>query len=146
MINLIESFQDFKDSENIDRHTLMKIMEDIFKSIIRKKYGSDENFDIIINDQKGDLEIFRKRKIVEDGDIYNTLLEIEISDAIKIEPDYEVGEDLYEEIDIQKEFGRRAILSGRQTLSTRIIDVKKNIFIKKYWSNNKWRSLSNMEK
>src|ERR1700739_182456 len=131
-INLIDSFQEFKDAENIDRPTLMKVMEDVFKTLIRKKYGSDDNFDVIVNDQKGDLEIFRRRTIVDDGDIYNTLTEIEYSDAIKIEPDYEVGEELYEEVDIQKEFGRRAILAGKQTLASRINDLKKNLLIKKY--------------
>ncbi len=131
-INLIESFQEFKEAENIDRPTLMKVMEDVFKTLIRKKYGSDENFDVIVNDQKGDLEIFRRRTIVDDDDLYNTLTEIEYKDAIKIEPDYQVGEELYEEVDIQKEFGRRAILAGKQTLASRINDLKKNILIKKY--------------
>jgi len=131
-INLIDSFQEFKDAENIDRPTLMKVMEDVFKTLIRKKYGSDEQFDVIVNDQKGDLEIFRRRTIVDDGDIYNTLTEIEYSDAIKIEPDYQVGEELYEEVDIQKEFGRRAILAGKQTLASRINDLKKSLLIKKY--------------
>ncbi len=131
-INLIDSFQEFKDAENIDRPTLMKVMEDVFKTLIRKKYGSDENFDVIVNDQKGDLEIFRRRTIVDDDDLYNTLTEIEYKDAIKIEPDYQVGEELYEEVDIQKEFGRRAILAGKQTLASRINDLKKNILIKKY--------------
>lgn len=131
-INLIESFQEFKDAENIDRPTLMKVMEDVFKTLIRKKYGSDESFDVIVNDQKGDLAIFRRRTIVDDDDLYNTLTEIEYKDAIKIEPDYQVGEELYEEVDIQKEFGRRAILAGKQTLASRINDLKKNILIKKY--------------
>ncbi len=131
-INLIDSFQEFKEAENIDRPTLMKVMEDVFKTLIRKKYGSDENFDVIVNDQKGDLEIFRRRTIVDDDDLYNTLTEIELKDAIKIEPDYSVGEELYEEVDIQKEFGRRAILAGKQTLAARINDLKKNILIKKY--------------
>ncbi len=131
-INLIDSFQEFKEAENIDRPTLMKVMEDVFKTLIRKKYGSDECFDVVVNDQKGDLEIFRRRTIVDDDDLYNTLSEIELKDAIKIEPDYQVGEELYEEVDIQKEFGRRAILAGKQTLAARINDLKKNILIKKY--------------
>jgi N utilization substance protein A len=131
-INLIESFQEFKDAEGIDRPTLMKVMEDVFKTLIRKKYGSDDNFDVIVNDQKGDLEIFRRRTIVDDDDLYNTLTEIEYKDAILIEPDYQVGEELYEEVDIQKEFGRRAILAGKQTLAARINDLKKNVLIKKY--------------
>jgi len=131
-INLIESFQEFKEAEGIDRPTLMKVMEDVFKTLIRKKYGSDENFDVIVNDQKGDLEIFRRRTIVDDDDLYNTLTEIEYKDAIKIEPDYQVGEELYEEVDIQMEFGRRAILAGKQTLAARINDLKRNVLIKKY--------------
>ncbi len=131
-INLIESFQEFKEAEGIDRPTLMKVMEDVFKTLIRKKYGNDENFDVIVNDQKGDLEIFRRRTIVDDDDLYNTLTEIEYKDAILIEPDYQVGEELYEEVDIQKEFGRRAILAGKQTLAARINDLKKNVLIKKY--------------
>jgi len=130
-INLIEAFQDFKDAENIDRPTLMRVVEDVFKTLIRKKYGSDETFDVIVNAEKGDLEIFRRRTIVEDGDIYNTLEEIEYSDAIKIEPDYQVGEELYEEVNLE-EFGRRAILAAKQTLSSRISDLKKNILAKKY--------------
>jgi len=131
-IHLIESFQEFKEAEGIDRPTLMKVMEDVFKTLIRKKYGSDENFDVIVNDQKGDLEIFRRRTIVDDDDLYNTLTEIEYKNAILIEPDYQVGEELYEEVDIQAEFGRRAILAGKQTLAARINDLKKNVLIKKY--------------
>ncbi len=131
-INLIDSFQEFKDAENIDRPTLMKVMEDVFKTLIRKKYGSDENFDVVVNDQKGDLEIFRKRDIVDNDDLYNTLTEIELKNAQLIDPSYEVGEELYEEVDIQKEFGRRAILAGKQTLAARINDLKKSFLIKKY--------------
>ncbi len=131
-INLIDSFQEFKEAENIDRPTLMKVMEDVFKTLIRKKYGSDDTFDVIVNDQKGDLEIIRRRTVVDDGDVYNTLTEIEYSEAIKLAPDYEVGEEIYEEVDIQKEFGRRAILAGRQTLAGRIGDLKKNVLSKKY--------------
>lgn len=130
-INLIEAFQDFKDAENIDRPTLMRVVEDVFKTLIRKKYGSDETFDVIVNAEKGDLEIFRRRTIVDDGDIYNTLEEIEYSNAIKIEPDYQVGEELYEEVNLE-EFGRRAILAAKQTLSSRISDLKKNVLAKKY--------------
>src|SRR5207344_415026 len=99
-INLIESFQEFKDAENIDRPTLMKVLEDVFKTLLRKKYGSDENFDVIVNTEKGDLEIVRRRAIVEDGEVQNPLAEIAYSEATKIEPDFEVGEELYEEVDI----------------------------------------------
>jgi N utilization substance protein A len=97
-INLIEAFQEFKDAENIDRPTMMKVVEDVFKTLLRKKYGSDDNFDVIVNAEKGDLEIIRRRLIVEDGEVIDPLSEVGYSDATKIEPDFEVGEDLYEEI------------------------------------------------
>ncbi len=130
-INLIESFQDFKDAENIDRPTLMKVLEDVFKTLLRKKYGSDENFDVIVNTEKGDLEIIHRRTIVEDGQVENPVAEIAYSDAIKIEPDFEVGEELFQEVDIL-DFGRRAILAAKQTLASRISDLKKNNLVKKY--------------
>lgn len=132
-INLIESFQDFKEAENIDRPTLMRVLEDVFKTLIRKKYGSDENFDVIVNDQTGDLEIVRRRLIVDDGEVYSTLLEVDHSEAIAIDPEagYEVGEELYEEIDVL-EFGRRAILAARQTLAARLKDLRNNEILQKY--------------
>ncbi|MBI2729601.1 MAG: transcription termination/antitermination protein NusA [Sphingobacteriales bacterium] len=130
-INLIESFQEFKDAENIDRPTLMKVLEDVFKTLLRKKYGSDENFDVIVNTEKGDLEIIRRRMIVEDGAVNDPLAEIAYTDAVKIEPDFEVGEELYEEVEIL-DFGRRAILAAKQTLASRIGDLKKNVLVKKY--------------
>src|SRR3990170_8463558 len=130
-INLIEAFQEFKDAENIDRPTLMRVVEDVFKTLLRKKYGSDENFDVIVNAEKGDLEIIRRRMIVDDGEVMDPLAEIGYSDATKIEPDFEVGEELYEEIDIM-DFGRRAILAAKQTLASRISDLKKNVLVKKY--------------
>jgi len=130
-INLIESFQEFKDAENIDRPTLMKVIEDVFKTLLRKKYGTDENFDVIVNDQTGDLEIFRRRIIVEDGFSEDDNLEIEYAEAVKIEPDYSVGEEVYEEMNVT-DFGRRAILAAKQTLAARIGDLKKNNLLKKY--------------
>jgi transcription termination/antitermination protein NusA len=130
-INLIEAFQEFKDAENIDRPTLMRVVEDVFKTLLRKKYGSDDNFDVIVNAEKGDLEIFRRRNIVDDDDIYNTLEEIGVSDAKKISGDYEVGEELYEEVNLE-DFGRRAILAAKQTLASRISDLKKSALAKKY--------------
>jgi N utilization substance protein A len=130
-INLIEAFQEFKDAENIDRPTLMKVVEDVFKTLLRKKYGSDDNFDVIVNAEKGDLEILRHRMIVEDGEVQDPLAEIAYTDAIKIEPDFEVGEELFEEIDLF-DFGRRAILAAKQTLASRISDLKKNLLVKKY--------------
>lgn len=130
-INLIESFQEFKDAENIDRPTMMKVLEDVFKTLLRKKYGSDENFDVIVNTEKGDLEIMRRRTIVPDGEVNDPLAEVAYSDAVKVEPDFEVGEELYEDVDIQ-DFGRRAILAAKQTLASRISDLKKNVLVKKY--------------
>ncbi len=130
-INLIDAFQEFKDSESIDRPTMMKVVEEVFKTLLRKKYGSDENFDVIVNAEKGDLEIIRRRMIVEDGEVMDPLSEIAYSDAIKIEPDFEVGEELYEEVNMI-DFGRRAILAAKQTLAGRIGDLKKNALIKKY--------------
>jgi N utilization substance protein A len=130
-INLIESFQDFKEAENIDRPTLMKVLEDVFKTLLRKKYGSDDNFDVIVNDQTGDLEIFRRRIIVEDGFSEDDLAEVELAEALKLDPDYTVGEELYEEVNVF-DFGRRAILAAKQTLAARISDLKKNSLLQKY--------------
>jgi N utilization substance protein A len=130
-INLIDAFQEFKDAENIDRPTMMKVVEDVFKTLLRKKFGSDENFDVIVNAEKGDLEIIRRRMIVDDGEVLDPLAEIGYTDAVKIEPDFEVGEELYEEVDIL-DFGRRAILAAKQTLASRISDLKKSALIKKY--------------
>ncbi|MBN8783547.1 MAG: transcription termination/antitermination protein NusA [Sphingobacteriales bacterium SCN 48-20] len=130
-INLIEAFQEFKDAENIDRPTMMKVVEDVFKTLLRKKFGSDDNFDVIVNAEKGDLEIIRHRLIVEDGQVEDPLAQVGYQDAIKVEPDFEVGEDLYEEIDLY-DFGRRAILAAKQTLASRIGDLKKNVLAKKY--------------
>lgn len=130
-INLIEAFQEFKDAENIDRPTMMKVVEDVFKTLLRKKYGSDENFDVIVNAEKGDLEIIRHRMIVEDGQVEDPLSQVPYSEAVKIEPDFEVGEELLQEIDLY-DFGRRAILAAKQTLASRISDLKKNVLAKKY--------------
>jgi transcription termination/antitermination protein NusA len=130
-INLIEAFQEFKDAENIDRPTLMKVVEDVFKTLLRKKYGSDDNFDVIVNAEKGDLEIIRHRMIMEDGFSEDDNQEIEYADAIKIQPDVEVGEELFEEVNLY-DFGRRAILAAKQTLASRIGDLKKNVLVKKY--------------
>lgn len=130
-INMIEAFQDFKDAENIDRPTLMRVVEDVFKTLLRKKFGSDDNFDVIVNAEKGDLEIIRRRMIVDDGEVLDPNAEVAYSEAVKLEPDFEVGEELYEGIDLY-DFGRRAILAAKQTLASRISDLKKNVLAKKY--------------
>ena len=116
---LIESFSEFKDDKLIDRVTLMAILEDVFRNTLKKKYGSDDNFDIIINPDKGDLEIWRNRIVVEDGEVEDPNEEISLSEARKIEPDFEVGEDVSEEVKLAQ-LGRRAILALRQNLISRI--------------------------
>ncbi len=130
-INLIDSFAEFKDAENIDRPTLIKVIEDVFKTLLRKKYYSDENFDVIVNDQTGDLEIFQRREVVADADIMNDDTQIELSEAKKLDESYEEGDEVYEAVTIES-FGRRAILAAKQTLTSRISDLKKNILLEKY--------------
>lgn len=131
VLNLNESFQEFKEFKNIDRQTMLAILEDVFRGMIIKRYGSDDNFDIIINPEKGDLEIWRNREIVEDGDVEDENLEIELSQALKIEDDFEVGEELSEEIKIE-DFGRRAVLAMRQNLVSRVLDLEKDHIYQKY--------------
>lgn len=118
-IALIESFSEFKDDKFIDRVTLMAILEDVFRATLKKKFGDDENFDIIINPDKGDLEIWRNRVVVPDDEVENPNYEISLSDARKIEPDFEVGEDVPEEVKLV-DLGRRAILALRQNLISKI--------------------------
>ncbi len=130
-IELIQSFSEFKDNKNIDRPTMMKVLEEVFRTLMRKKYGSDENFDIIVNTDKGDLEIWRRREIVEDGAVEDPLKQIPLSEAKLIEPDYEVGEEAYEEITLAS-FGRRAALAARQTLQSKINELEKDEIYKKY--------------
>ncbi|HNL83673.1 MAG TPA: transcription termination factor NusA [Chitinophagales bacterium] len=130
-VELVDSFSEFKDFKNIDRPTMMRVLEDVFKTLLRKKYTSDKNFDIIVNTEKGDLEIWRHRTIVEDGKVEDRLAEVELTAAQKIEPDMEVGEELYEPISIES-FGRRAILAARQTLISRVMDLEKDEVYKKY--------------
>ena len=128
---LIESFSEFKEFKNIDRPTMMRVLEDVFKTLLRKKYGSDENFDIIVNPDKGDLEIWRHREIVLDGEITDPNKHIAYSEAVKVEADFEVGEELFEPIGLNI-FGRRAILAASQTLKSRIMELEKDELYKKY--------------
>ena len=129
--NLIESFSEFKEFKNIDRETMMNVLEDVFRTVMQKQYGTDENVDVIINIDKGDLELWRNREIVKDGDIEDVNLQIAYSDAIKIEPDFEVGEEVSEQIFL-KDFGRRQVLALRQTLSSRIMDLEKKEIYDRY--------------
>ena len=128
---LIDSFKDFKEYKNIDRETLMHILEEVFRSALVKRYGSEDNFDIIVNIDKGDLEIFRNRMIVDDGEVQDPTREIALSDALKIEDDFEVGEELSEPV-LMTEFGRREILSIRQNLVGKIQDYEKSLIFQKY--------------
>ncbi|SDP99106.1 NusA antitermination factor [Mucilaginibacter sp. OK268] len=130
-INLIDSFQEFKDFKNIDRPTMMSVLEDVFRSMIRKKYGTDENCDVIVNTDNGDLEIWRTRKVMEDGFSEDDDLEIELAEAQRIDADLEVGDDYIEQITLES-FGRRAILAARQTLVSKILELEKDEIFKKY--------------
>ncbi len=130
-INLVESFSEFKEFKNIERETMMRILEDVFRHMLIKKYGSDENFDIIVNIDKGDLEVWRNRKIVEDNEVTDENREIAYSDAIKIEPDFEIGEDVSEAVQL-KDFGRREILGMRQNLISKILEFEKDNIYKEY--------------
>ena len=130
-INLIDSFQEFKDFKNIDRPTMMSVLEDVFRSMLRKKYGTDENCDIIVNTDNGDLEIWRTRRVMEDGFSEDDALEVEIAEAKTIDPDLEVGDDAIEQVTLES-FGRRAILAARQTLVSKIIELEKDEVYKKY--------------
>ena len=130
-INLIDSFQEFKDFKNIDRPTMMSVLEDVFRSMIRKKYGTDENCDVIVNTDNGDLEIWRTRIVMEDGFSEDDDLEIELAEAKKIDPDLEVGDEHIEQITLES-FGRRAILAARQTLVSKILELEKDEIYKKY--------------
>jgi len=130
--NLIESFSEFKDVKSINRETMMNILEDVFKSVLTKKYDGAENFDVIINVDKGDLEIWKNRVIVKDNEVENPVSEIALSEALKIEDDYEIGEEVSEQIDFDDEFGRRQVLSIRQHLMARIQDQHKEETMKKY--------------
>lgn len=130
-LNLIETFSEFKELKNIDRATMMRVLEDVFRSMLQKKYGTDENFDIIINIDKGDFEIWRNREIVEDGEVTDENLQISLSEAKKIDEDYEVGEEVTDEVKLLS-FGRRMVLSLRQNLTARIMDLEKNNIFEKY--------------
>jgi N utilization substance protein A len=130
-VGLIDSFSEFKEFKNIDRATMQRVLEDVFRGMLRKKYGTDDNFDVIINDNSGDLEIWQNRNIVHDGEVENSRSQIAYSDAIKIEPDFEIGEDVTEEVGLAV-FGRRAILSARQTLLSKILELEKDELYKKY--------------
>ena len=128
---MIETFQEFKETKNIDRTTLVSVLEESFRNVIAKMFGSDENYDVIVNPDKGDFEIHRNRVVVADGEVADENREIALSDARKIEPDYEVGEEVSEEVNFSK-FGRRAILNLRQTLASKILELEHDSLYNKY--------------
>ena len=130
--NLIESFSEFKEVKNINREAMMNILENVFKTVLAKKYEEVDNFDVIINVDKGDLEIWQNREIVKDGKVENQTTQISLSEALKIEHDYEVGEEVSQQVNFDKEFGRRQVLAIRQNLALRIQDLNRDDILKKY--------------
>ncbi|TAJ14829.1 transcription termination/antitermination protein NusA [Marinilabiliaceae bacterium JC017] len=130
-INLIDTFSEFKELKNIDRATMIRVLEDAFRSVLVKRFGTDENFDVIINIDKGDFEIWRNREVVEDGEVEDPNMQISLTEAKKIDGDYELGEEVTDEVKFHQ-FGRRAILSLRQNLSARIMELEKDNIYHKY--------------
>ena len=130
-VNLIDSFAEFKENKNIDRATLMSVLEECFRSVIAKTYGSDENYDVIVNPDKGDFEIYRNRTVVPDGEVKDSNMEISLSEARSIDDDYEVGEEVSQLVQFA-EFGRRAILTLRQTLASRILELEHDSLYNQY--------------
>ncbi len=130
-ISMIDTFREFKDTKNIDRTTLVSVLEESFRNVLAKIFGSDENFDVIVNPDKGDFEIYRNRVVVANGEVEDENKEISLTEAQKIEPDYEVGEDVSERVNFAK-FGRRAILTLRQTLASKILELEHDSLYNKY--------------
>ena len=130
-MSLIDTFSEFKETKNIDRTTMVGVLEESFRSVVAKIFGSDENFDVIVNPDKGDFEIYRNREVVADGEVNDENKEITLTAAREIDPDYEVGEEVSEPIDFAK-FGRRAILTLRQTLASKILELEHDSLYNKY--------------
>jgi N utilization substance protein A len=128
---LQDIFSEFKSNKSIDLPTMVRVLEDVFRTLIKKKYGSDENFDVIVNAQKGDLELWRVREIVSDGEVTDDRAQVSISEAFAIDDDYEIGEECYEQLFLE-DFGRRAIMAARQTLISRIMELEKDEMYKAY--------------
>ncbi len=131
MMNLVDSFADFKAGKNIDRPALLRVLEDVFRTLIKKKYGTDENFDVIVNASRGDLELWRVRSVVPDGEVTDERAQVSYSEAKLIDPSYDIDDECYEQLGLE-EFGRRAIQAARQTLISRIMDLEKDDIYKKY--------------
>lgn len=130
-LNMMGSFREFQDTKHIDRTTLVSVLEESFRNVLAKIFGSDENFDVIVNPDKGDFEIYRNRIVVANGEVADENKEISLADAQKIDTDYEVGEEVSEAVDFAK-FGRRAILTLRQTLASKILELEHDALYNKY--------------
>lgn len=131
MVNLVDVFSDFKTGKNIDRPTMVRVLEDVFRTLIKKKYGTDENFDVIVNTNTGDLEIWRVREVVPDGEVTNELAQVSVTEAQAIDESVDLGDECYERLSID-DFGRRAIMAARQTLVSRIMELEKDEIYRKY--------------
>ncbi|HOY04694.1 MAG TPA: transcription termination factor NusA [Saprospiraceae bacterium] len=131
MVNLVDVFADFKTGKNIDRPTMVRVLEDVFRTLIKKKYGTDDNFDVIVNTNSGDLEIWRVREVVPDGEVTNELAQVSVTEAQYIDESVNEGDECYEQLSID-DFGRRAIMAARQTLVSRIMELEKDEIFRKY--------------
>jgi N utilization substance protein A len=131
MVNLVDVFADFKTGKNIDRPTMVRVLEDVFRTLIKKKFGTDENFDVIVNTNSGDLEIWRVREVVPDGEVTNELAQVSVTEAHSIDEGVDIGDECYEQLSIE-DFGRRAIMAARQTLVSRIMELEKDEIYRKY--------------
>ena len=129
-LNLVDTFSEFKSMKNIDRPTMVRVLEDVFRTLIKKKFGSDDNFDVIVN-TNGDIELWRVREIVADGEVTDEMAMVSISEAYAIDEDYEIGEECYEQLFLQ-DFGRRSVMAARQTLISRIMELEKDEIHKRY--------------
>lgn len=132
MLNLVDVFADFKSGKNIDRATMVRVMEDVFRTLIKKKYGTDDNFDVIVNTNNGDLEIWRVREVVHDGEVTDERSQVSLTEAHTIDATVNVGDECYEQISVNDDFGRRAIMAARQTLVSRIMELEKDEIFRKY--------------
>lgn len=131
MVNLVDVFSEFKSGKNIDRPTMVRVLEDVFRTLIKKKYGTDDNFDVIVNTNTGDLEIWRVREVVPDGEVTNELAQVSITEAHAIDESVDIADECYEQLSID-DFGRRAIMAARQTLVSRIMELEKDEIFRKY--------------
>jgi N utilization substance protein A len=131
MVNLVDVFSEFKTGKNIDRPTMVRVLEDVFRTLIKKKYGTDDNFDVIVNTNTGDLEIWRVREVVPDGEVTNELAQVSITEGHGIDESVDIGDECYEQLSIE-DFGRRAIMAARQTLVSRIMELEKDEIFRKY--------------